>query len=100
MNGIVVSCRERWENTGNLFITGLFDYFNQCVPGLGSQTVFDIAREEMTMYRHYLREINGRPNWGWLRNMYHGLFRQLVRQDVDYYMETLVSSHTNIYKLL
>ena len=38
------------------------------------------------MFRHHLRLLNGRPNWGWLRTMVFGLTKQLVRQDLAYWM--------------
>jgi hypothetical protein len=28
---------------------------------------------EFDMYRHYLREINRKENYGWLRNMFYGI---------------------------
>jgi len=44
-----------------------------------------MMEEEMRMYRHHQRLINGRPNYGWLRTMVHGLCQQLMRQDPQYY---------------
>ena len=38
------------------------------------------------MYRHHLRNVNGKPNRGWLRNMVFGFTQQLVRQDLPYWI--------------
>jgi hypothetical protein len=40
---------------------------------------------EFDMYRHHLREINGKPNYGWLRNSFYSTAQQLMRQDPLYY---------------
>jgi hypothetical protein len=41
---------------------------------------------EFDMYQHYLRKINGKSNYGWLRNMFYSTGQQLMRQDPLYYM--------------
>jgi hypothetical protein len=38
------------------------------------------------MYRHHLREINKKKNYGWLRNIFHNINQQLMRQDPVYYV--------------
>jgi hypothetical protein len=43
-----------------------------------------IVLMEFDMYLFHLRDINGRDNWGWLRNMFHPIAQQLVRQDPLY----------------
>ena len=47
--------------------------------------VADVVLTEFDMYRHHLREINRKENYGWLRNMFHGIGQQLMRQDPVYY---------------
>jgi hypothetical protein len=37
------------------------------------------------MYWYHLQRLNGRPNFGWLRNMFHSTGQQLMRQDPAYY---------------
>ena len=37
------------------------------------------------MYHAHLRLINGKPNYGWLRNMYYSLGQQAMRQDPKYF---------------
>jgi len=46
----------------------------------------EIVLAEFDMYRHHLREINGKSNYGWLRNMLYSIGQQLMRQDPLYYM--------------
>jgi hypothetical protein len=45
-------------------------------------TIMDVIDEEFDMYYAHLRMINKKPNYGWLRNMYHSLGRQVMRQDL------------------
>jgi hypothetical protein len=45
----------------------------------------EIVLSEFDMYRHHLREINGKSNYGWLRNMFYSIGQQLMRQDPVYY---------------
>jgi hypothetical protein len=42
--------------------------------------------DEFDLYLWHLREINGRKNIGWLRNIFHSIAQQLIRQDPTYYM--------------
>ncbi|CAM6002997.1 unnamed protein product [Sphagnum balticum] len=44
-----------------------------------------IMDDEFRMYRHHLRLINGKSNYGWLRNMFFSVGQQLMRQDPLYY---------------
>ncbi|RYN41670.1 hypothetical protein AA0114_g10631 [Alternaria tenuissima] len=45
-----------------------------------------IIDESFKMYQYHQREIGGKPNLGWLRNMYHSLIQQAVRVDLVYWM--------------
>jgi hypothetical protein len=69
----------RWEDEGSVIVP-LFDWWFQ-VPEL-KQRLYD----EFDAYLWHLREINGRKNIGWLRNMFHSIAQQLMRQDPAYYM--------------
>ena len=42
-------------------------------------SILIIINEEMRIYRHYQRLINGRPNYSQLRMMVYGLCQQLIR---------------------
>ncbi|KAI9689819.1 MAG: hypothetical protein M1822_009701 [Bathelium mastoideum] len=52
----------------------------------GSRRLIDMIREEYDMYLHHQRELNGEPNYGWLRSMWHGIGQQIIRQDPLYYL--------------
>jgi hypothetical protein len=45
-------------------------------------TIMKVVLEEFDMYAAHLRMINQKPNYGWLRNMYHSLGQQVMRQDL------------------
>jgi hypothetical protein len=47
--------------------------------------IADIMFAEFNIYRHYLREINKKKNYGWFRNMFYSINQQLMRQDPVYY---------------
>jgi hypothetical protein len=50
------------------------------------KTIAAVADAEFDIYRHHLRKINGKENFGWLRNMFHSLNQQVMRQDPLYYL--------------
>ena len=41
---------------------------------------------DFEMYLHHQREINGKPNRGWLRTMLYSLTQQIVRGDLLYWL--------------
>ena len=51
------------------------------VEGVG-----ELITEEFDMYRHHQAEINGVPNKDWLSTMYHSLTKQIIRQDLEYWL--------------
>lgn len=77
-----------WQRDGSLNIVGLFAWLfdgvrigNEFEEGIGPY-----IEEEFLMYEHHQREINGKPNRGWLRTMLYSLTQQLIRQDLQYYL--------------
>ena len=70
--------KEEWRLRGSVNV----DLFSWWWRG----PIGDIVLQEFEMYRHHLREINGKPNYGWCRNMIHSIGQQLIRQDPLYYM--------------
>ena len=50
-----------------------------------ASTIFDVGVLEFDMYDHHLRLIDGKPNYGWNRTMFHSLIQQVMRQDPAYY---------------
>jgi len=65
-----------------------------------AEPILEVARREVDMYLHRLRETNGRPNYGWLRCMYHGLAQQLMRQDLVYYYWYVLLRPDHNYRLI
>jgi Phytanoyl-CoA dioxygenase (PhyH) len=70
---------ERFLEEGNVVVTGLLDWI------VKDSELMRMVDAEFEMYRHHLREQNGRPNWGWCRNMWHSLVQQAIRQDPGLY---------------
>jgi hypothetical protein len=66
-----------WAASGSVNVP-IFDWWFQGPIG-------KIVELEFDMYRHHLREINGKPNYGWLRNSFYSIGQQLMRQDPVYY---------------
>ena len=76
-----------WKEEGNL-IVDMFGWLFEGVVVDDQQEdgIAPLIDYEFQMYRHHLRNVNGKPNRGWLRNMVFGLTQQLVRQDLAYWM--------------
>jgi Phytanoyl-CoA dioxygenase (PhyH) len=71
--------KERFESDGNVVVSGLFDWIVKDEELMGMVSV------EFEMYRHHLREQDGKGNLGWCRNMWHSLVQQVIRQDQAFY---------------
>ena len=69
---------DRYHKDGSIIFSGMFKWW-------ADFGLLGIFKEEMDMYMHHQRWINGRPNYGWLRTMVYGLSQQLLRQDPVYY---------------
>ena len=69
--------REQWNMDGSISVD-LFSWWFDTPIG-------EIVLKEYDMYRHHLREINGKSNYGWLRNMLYSIGQQLMQQDPKYY---------------
>jgi hypothetical protein len=68
-----------WERDGSVIIRGLFDWL------LKDGKLLGLVHEEFDLYDYHLREAGGRPNYGWLRIIYHSTIQQIVRQSPHYY---------------
>ena len=68
---------------------GIFDWWKTQtlagIPEAGERSIMWHVQVEYDIYLHHLREINGRPNKGWLRNMWYSIGQQLMRMDPLYY---------------
>ena len=71
--------RVEWETVGSVIIVDAFKWWWE-------SGISDLVLEEFDMYRHHIREINGKSNLGWQRNQIHSLSQQLMRQDPYYYI--------------
>jgi len=47
----------------------------------GDESLAELIREEVLIYTHHRRRVNGRPNLGWLRSAFHTQIQQIARQD-------------------
>jgi len=74
-----VGTMERFLKDGNVVVSGVFDWIvKDC-------ELIEMVDAEFEMYRHHLREQNGKANYGWCRNMWHSLVQQVMRQDPVFY---------------
>jgi hypothetical protein len=64
------------------------------------KTPGDLLRMEVYMYEWHLREQNGRPNLGWLRNAYFSLLQQYMRQHPGYWLRYVALREDRCYKLI
>jgi hypothetical protein len=74
-----VGLMEKFLESGNVVVSGVFDWIVKDVELMG------MVDAEFEMYRHHLREQNGKANYGWCRNMWHSLVQQVMRQDPVFY---------------
>ena len=65
-----------WLKNGNIISSDAFAYLRQI------QSMID---HEFGMYRHHLSSQYRDSRRGWLKNMYHSLLQQLLRQDPFWY---------------
>jgi hypothetical protein len=66
-----------WKEEGSVNVDIFAWWFNT--------EIGELLLQEFDMYRHHLREINGKSNYGWLRDMFYSVAQQLMRQDPVYY---------------
>jgi hypothetical protein len=55
---------------------------------------------EFDMYRYHGRSVPGHPAMGFLRNMYHSLIQQIIRQDPVYYSLIVALRSDSNYRLV
>jgi len=81
--------KREWNRRGSV-VVDCFDWWTtETYTGsratLAKKTILDVVLEEFEIYHANLRLINGKPNYGWLRNMYYSLGQQAMRQDPKYF---------------
>jgi hypothetical protein len=72
----------RWdelERDGHTVVEGQFDWI------IKDQKIMAMVKDEINMYLYHRRRINDKANYGWVRNSYHSLAQQAIRQDPLYY---------------
>ena len=73
-----------WKNIKQTFDTTGNVTFNNFGWLFEDSQVAAIVQESYDMYMFHQRRIDGQPNLGWLRNMYHSLVQQAIRTDIQY----------------
>ena len=81
--------REEWDQGGSV-VVDCFDWWaTEKYTGtrvtLAERTIMEVVLEEFELYHAHLRLVNNKPNYGWLRNMFHSLGQQVMRQDPKYF---------------
>ena len=65
-----------------------------------TRTIADVGYEEYDMYFHHQRLVGNKPNYGWLRTMFHALIQQVMRQDPVYWMLYVALRPDHNYRLI
>ena len=81
-----------WQKDGTIILPDLFDHLQP----LDLQSAIDV---EFEMYRYHYRPVPGRPAMGFLRNMFHSLIQQVLRQDVVAYAIMVAARPDNRWRL-
>ncbi|KAJ5139428.1 hypothetical protein N7448_002836 [Penicillium atrosanguineum] len=76
---------QQMTERGSVVIPQLFGWLKEDFDGNHPGGLLALAHEEMDMYNYHYLPRTGKPRLGWLRNMWHGIIQQLVRQDPAYY---------------
>jgi hypothetical protein len=66
-----------WDRDGSVNVNLFGWWFKTCIG--------NIVLAEYKVYRHHLREINGKSNYRWLRNIFYSIGQQFMHQDPKYY---------------
>jgi len=71
---LMIQSDGNWEKDGSVIIGDMFEWLFEedtahVVP------ISQLLTDEFDMYWHHLRQRGGQSNYGWLRNMYHGIFQ-------------------------
>lgn len=69
---------DQWDLDGTIILPEIFTH-------LKATDICEFIKDEFNMYRHHYRPVPGRPQLGFLRNMFHALIQQVVRQDPVWY---------------
>ncbi|KAF8441949.1 hypothetical protein BDZ91DRAFT_769014 [Kalaharituber pfeilii] len=62
------------------------------------QRSLPLIQEEIQMYLHHRRMVNGQPNLGWLRSAYYTQIQQIAQQDPAYYALVAATSPNKTWR--
>jgi hypothetical protein len=85
---------EEFERDGNTILPNYAGWL------LDDPDCAHILDEEWMMYNWHLSDRHGKPNCGWLRNMYFGLIQQALRQDPGHYRLMVAARPDNAWALI
>ena len=85
---------ETFFDKGNVVVKGLLDWI------VKDSELMGMVSAEFEMYRHHLREQNGKANLGWCRNMWHSLVQQAIRQDPAVYALHVAAREDGVWRLV
>ena len=96
---LMIQSDGNWEKDGSVIIGDMFEWLFEedtahVVP------ISQLLTDEFDMYWHHLRQRGGQSNYGWLRNMYHGIFQQVVRQSPAYYLAYVALRQDHNHRLI
>jgi hypothetical protein len=76
---------QQMSDRGSVVIPQLFGWLKEDFDGDHPSGILALIHEEIDMYEYHYQPRPGKPRIGWIRNMWHSLIQQLVRQDPAYY---------------
>lgn len=83
---------DHWEKDGTMIVVGAMGYLWE------DADIVKLIKEEVLMYLHHRRRVNGAGNLGWLRSAYHAQIQQIARQDPLYYALVAATSPKKTWK--
>lgn len=70
---------KKWETDGTIIVQGAMDWLFQ------DPEILELMEQEVQMYLHHRRMVDGMKSLGWLRSAYYTQIQQIARQDPVYY---------------
>lgn len=89
---------QQMTERGTVVIPQLFGWLKEDFDSILPGGLLALAHEEMDMYDYHYMPRDGKPRLGWLRNMWHSIIQQLVRQDPAYYASYVFFRPDHAYK--
>jgi hypothetical protein len=82
-----------WHTDGTIILPDIFQYLNH-------PDIIAAIDTEFAMYLHHFRPVPGRPQMGFLRNMFYSLIQQLLRQDPVWYALMAAARPNHSWRLI